>query len=861
MARQKPIPRSQRLKVNRGEQVSRSSPNAKDTVKNISVGIMDMDSAIMYYFNEVIQPSVSENKEIVKVPCLYASPERWVSIQKQGFLRDKKRQTIVPLIVFKRTGIEKNENIPVDKLDANNPNHFYTFEQKYSQQQRYDRFSVQQGLFHNKELYNVVIPDYVTLSYEFTIWTSYIEQMNKIVEKINYSDGAYWGEPGKMRFRTTIESFSDATEIDTERLIKTTFSVQMYGYIIPESFNKYVTTKKYLTPKQIILKDDVDVQLASLIKPEAGVQSITVTQANKVSSAKTTLTNALTLTGGTGVAMTGVTNFTGETAALGTISIGQDVGTTSNVVFNDVSASSAIHVGDTSFTISQRADGTAQVDKDWHVLGDIVAENYIVSSSVMYMTQSFASGDNIFGDTLTDNQRFTGSMDVTGSIYINGVEVSTGGGDFSDGSANTISGSSSSTGSFGYVESHGDLLINQYIRHKGDLNTKINMTDDRIQLEPGNLAFIGAHKKSSAPHQVTINNGGNNIDFVVKDNSNNRIFQTDASTSAVEFPLTNAKISGSSTSTGSFGALEVAGKVQGDITFGDTLTMEGHLYIPDSIVHASDTNTKIRFPEVDTIAFNTSGNERLRIDANGHITASGEMIIGSNEKLYLNKSEDTYIQSMAGDIARVVAGGSQMLILDYDTGNRAVFGNGTKVYIGSNNNALPEKEVEVAGDILATGDISANGNIIAQNYIVSSSITHMTQSFSSGSTIFGDTLTDSHIFTGSMDVSGSLTLNGSAVGTSVSTFDEYIRKTFVKKSNSITSTTASFTAVTASAPSGLTATSENDFKFFINGQYMEHDALTIEQSGSIFLLQVDTSSIGYTLESDDEIIAQGKFNS
>ena len=69
MARQKPIPRSQRLSFNRGEQLSRSSPNAKDTVKNISVGIMDMDSAIMYYFNEVIQPSVTENKETVKVPC------------------------------------------------------------------------------------------------------------------------------------------------------------------------------------------------------------------------------------------------------------------------------------------------------------------------------------------------------------------------------------------------------------------------------------------------------------------------------------------------------------------------------------------------------------------------------------------------------------------------------------------------------------------------------------------------------------------------------------------------------------------------------------------------------------------------
>ena len=42
---------------------------------------------------------------------------------------------------------------------------------------------------------------------------------------------------------------------------------------------------------------------------------------------------------------------------------------------------------------------------------------------------------------------------------------------------------------------------------------------------------------------------------------------------------------------------------------------------------------------------------------------------------------------------------------------------------------------------------------------------------------------------------------------------------------------------------------------------MEHDALTIKQTGSTFLLLVDNSSICYDLETDDEIIAQGKFNS
>ena len=45
----------------------------------------------------------------------------------------------------------------------------------------------------------------------------YIEQMNKIVERIVYSDGAYWGDPNKMRFRTQVDSITDATEVSDGR--------------------------------------------------------------------------------------------------------------------------------------------------------------------------------------------------------------------------------------------------------------------------------------------------------------------------------------------------------------------------------------------------------------------------------------------------------------------------------------------------------------------------------------------------------------------------------------------------------------------------------------------------------------------
>ena len=42
---------------------------------------------------------------------------------------------------------------------------------------------------------------------------------------------------------------------------------------------------------------------------------------------------------------------------------------------------------------------------------------------------------------------------------------------------------------------------------------------------------------------------------------------------------------------------------------------------------------------------------------------------------------------------------------------------------------------------------------------------------------------------------------------------------------------------------------------------MEHDAISVRQEGASFKLIVDNSSIGYNLETDDEIVAWGKFNS
>ena len=87
------------------------------------------------------------------------------------------------------------------------------------------------------------------------------------------------------------------------------------------------------------------------------------------------------------------------------------------------------------------------------------------------------------------------------------------------------------------------ILVKQYIKHAGDNNTWINFTDNRIRLNAGGTNFIDCEDPGSAPHKVRINNGGNNIDFVIKDSSNNVYFTADASTARIGIGETNPSCS------------------------------------------------------------------------------------------------------------------------------------------------------------------------------------------------------------------------------------------------------------------------------------------------------------------------------
>jgi len=90
---------------------------------------------------------------------------------------------------------------------------------------------------------------------------------------------------------------------------------------------------------------------------------------------------------------------------------------------------------------------------------------------------------------------------------------------------------------------------------------------------------------------------------------------------------------------------------------------------------------------------------------------------------------------------------------------------------GSGGSTIPAGTVSSSAQILTNlfGQDLVVNTITAETYIVSSSITYMTTLFSSGSTMFGDSLGDTHQFTGSLLVLGNveaLSFTGSLFGTS-----------------------------------------------------------------------------------------------
>ena len=220
------------------------------------VRLYDVDLAIAEHMIDTVLPTVEIFQEKQKVPVVYGNPERWKSVQKDGYLRDKKGMLQIPLVMFKRNSIERNDALS----NTMNRHVSYPSVSKYSKKHRYDRFSAMTASEKPVEMYDIVIPDYVTLTYEVIIWTDFTEHMNKVVEAFQYATDEYWGDKSGFKFRVKIDSFDNTTEISegSQRIVRTNFTMAVNAYLLPEQFDNETTHKKSIKPKKVVWGTETD---------------------------------------------------------------------------------------------------------------------------------------------------------------------------------------------------------------------------------------------------------------------------------------------------------------------------------------------------------------------------------------------------------------------------------------------------------------------------------------------------------------------------------------------------------------------------------------------------------------------------
>jgi hypothetical protein len=338
--------------------------------------------------------------------------------------------------------------------------------------------------------------------------------------------------------------------------------------------------------------------------------------------------------------------------------------------------------------------------------GSVTAQQFyteVVSSSIIY-----ESGSTQFGDSLDDTHRITGSLQITGSS----LTIDSVGG---------VSGSITSTGSFGKLELVDSVHISPFASGS-DLHTILAQSASYVTLdETGSFASgsdLHQFLAESASYVVSTNTGS-----YASGSDLHQFLAESASYLVADTSMSFVNVSSSITSTGSFGRVDVADNtfILGNLGIG-TSTQGNRLQVAGdaTIVGALDTLNSVSGGLSSTGSF-------------GYVEALGVKLVNSNQ---------TASFASGSDLHTILAQSASYMISD-QTGSMGA--------------------TSISSTLSVVGDIATSGSVIAREFkteFVSSSII-----FASGSQIFGDSEDDTHAFSGSVNI-GDMVLSGSRVGVS-----------------------------------------------------------------------------------------------
>ena len=245
--------------LNRAEQTRRDD----DVIRTVKRTVYDIDYAIKWYIDNEIQPQITDNKNLMKVPVIFSNGEKWDNVRRLGYLRDEKGKLQSPLIMLKRNSLQERDNYRT--LDVNRPQsgNQIVYKAKYNNRNRYE-----DELFplptnepqHSQKIYVIDIPKYVNIEYEMMLWCDFTTQMNELVDQIlPYGRFAWGNEANKFATALGSVSFETVNTVGEDRLVRATIPLTVMGTLLSEQETRKSTLKKMFSVKKVIFKTVIDV--------------------------------------------------------------------------------------------------------------------------------------------------------------------------------------------------------------------------------------------------------------------------------------------------------------------------------------------------------------------------------------------------------------------------------------------------------------------------------------------------------------------------------------------------------------------------------------------------------------------------
>lgn len=232
-----------------------------DTFTTPSINLYDIDYAILYHLKNNANFEVEENGKLVTVPVMFAAGEMWTQIQRNGYMRDKSRKLMTPVIALKRDSIANDERFTFLKVQSPNLGNRLLIRPITPDRQihdPYDWINKTEFTKRNKQYFVSVIPEFIRVSYTLYIWTQLTVQMNSIVEKLITLDMDMWGDSFKFVTNVGDMTFETVSDTGEDRLIRTECILTVDGQLLPEYVLRESTIRKAYSLKRVDFVNEVE---------------------------------------------------------------------------------------------------------------------------------------------------------------------------------------------------------------------------------------------------------------------------------------------------------------------------------------------------------------------------------------------------------------------------------------------------------------------------------------------------------------------------------------------------------------------------------------------------------------------------